>query len=115
MVTEEPWTRKTRRPIVTGKRVENVVETYVMLSVSVLGRIIFGGYDKTAAFARTSVHSFYDVDEFLLVLNGPVYFVVVTRSQVNHYVFVSVEEHDSAWIIELVHFVEVRNLKEKMR
>jgi hypothetical protein len=44
----------------------------------------------------------------LLVINGPVNFVVVTSTQVNHNVFVSVEEHDSDWIVEFVHLEKAK-------
>ena len=32
------------------------------------------------------------------------------RSEINHYVFVSEEKHDRAWVIKLIHCVEVRYL-----
>ena len=46
----------------------------------------------------------------MLIVHGPVNLIVVTRSEVNHYVFVSEEKHDRAWVIELIHGVEVRDL-----
>ena len=84
------------------------------MSVSVFCRVIFWGNDKTATFASSSVDSFYDINELLLVLNGPVDFVVVTCSQVNHYVLVSVKEHYCAGVVQFVHLVEVGYLKREI-
>lgn len=46
-------------------------------------------------------------NHYLLVLHGPVYFVVVTGAQIDHDVLVAKEEHNRAGVIQLVHFVEV--------
>ena len=78
-------------------------------SIAIFCRIVFRGNDKTTALARPTEQGFHNVDKLLLVFHGPVNFVVVTRSQINHDVLVTVEEHYSAWIIQLVHFVEVRH------
>ena len=40
-------------------------------------------------------------------MNGPVDLVVVTGSQIDHNVLVSEEEHHRAWVVQLVHLVEV--------
>jgi hypothetical protein len=34
-------------------------------------------------------------------------FVVVSCTEINHHVFVSVKKHDCARIIQLIHFVEI--------
>ena len=128
--------------------------------ILVLGRVVFRTDNQTTPFSGSPVNRFYDINHFLLVVNGPVYLVVVswraemiqtifanqiifkfyhkfyhfpilvhllkecdlivsllklncwlTCPQINHDVLVSVEKHNSAGIIQLVHFVEIRNLK----
>ena len=44
-------------------------------------------------FARTSVNCLYYINELLLILDRPVYFVVVSSSQINHDMLVAKEEH----------------------
>ena len=58
-------------------------------SVSVLCGVIFGRDDETAPLPGSPVHGLDDVYHLLLVLHGPVDFVVVSRAQVHHNVFVS--------------------------
>ena len=43
-----------------------------------------------------------NVDELLLVLHRPLDLVVVARSQVDHNVLVTEEEHDGARVVQLV-------------
>ena len=46
--------------------------------------LTFRGDHEAPSFARPPVHRFDDVDEFLLVVQRPVYLVVVSRAQVDH-------------------------------
>ena len=57
-------------------------------SVSVLRGVIFGRDDETATLPGSPVHGLDDVNHLLLVLKRPVDFVVVSRAQVDHNVFV---------------------------
>ena len=34
-----------------------------------------------------------------------------TCAKINHYVLVTIEEHHCTWVVQFVHFVEVRNLE----
>ncbi|CAN8008174.1 unnamed protein product, partial [Ixodes pacificus] len=81
-------------------------------SVAVLCRVVLGGDDQTSALACPPVHGLYDVHHLLLVLQGPVDLVVVARAQVDHDVLVAEEEHDRAWVVQFVHLVEVRHLRD---
>ena len=78
--------------------------------VSIFRGIIFWRHDQTSSFPRPPVHSLYNINEFLHILHCPVNLIVVTRSQINHNVLISVEEHTSAWIIQFIHFIEVRHV-----
>ena len=51
-----------------------------------------------------------NVNIFLLVVHRPIDLVVVPGPQVNHHVLVSEEEHDSHWVVQLVHSIEVWDL-----
>jgi len=55
------------------------------------------------------VHNVDDVDELLLVIHGPVDFIVVASAKVNLDLLVAEEEHDGAGVIQLIHVVEVRH------
>lgn len=101
--------------------------------VAVLCGVVFRRDDQTAALASTSVHRLDDVNHFLLVLQWPVDFVIVSRPQIDHDVFVAEEEHDCARVVQFIpgkmegwcrswvwaqgrlfnvgdlHFVEIRN------
>lgn len=78
--------------------------------IPVTGGVIFGRYDKTTALRGSAVNSFNDVNQLLFVIHCPVYLVVITSSEINHDMFVTIEEHDGARIVQLVHLVEVRDL-----
>ena len=81
------------------------------VSVTIFGGIIFRRNNQSSTLAGSAINCFNNVDKFLFVVNCPVDFVVVSSAQINHYVFVPIEKHHSAWIIQLVHLVEVGNLK----
>jgi hypothetical protein len=59
----------------------------------------------------SNANDFDDVDQLLLVIEAPVDVVVVARAEIHHEVFVAVEEHDSDGVVQLVHLVEVRDLR----
>ena len=80
-------------------------------SVSVLGGVILGRHDETAPLPRTPVHRLNNVHQLLLILHGPVDLVVVPRPQIDHDVLVAEEEHDGAGVVEFVHLVKVRHLR----
>lgn len=72
--------------------------------------VVLGTDDQTTSLLGTSVHRLEDIDELLLVFENPLDLVVVTSTQIDHHVFVSEEEHEGAWVVELVHLVEVGDL-----
>lgn len=49
----------------------------------------FGRDDETATLARSPVHRLDQVDQLLVVLDGPVDLVVVARAEVDHDVLVA--------------------------
>lgn len=65
---------------------------------------------ETASLLCASVDGLDNIDELLLVLKNPVELVIVSRSEITHYVLVAEEEHDGARVVQLVHLVEVRDL-----
>lgn len=77
--------------------------------VPVFCRIVFRGYNKSSSFPSSPVNGFDDINELLLVGQGKVDLVVITCSQINLHVFVSVEKHHGNGVVELVHCVEVRD------
>ena len=80
--------------------------------VAVSGGIVFWRNNETSAFLCAFVDCLDDVDEFLLVLEDPVEFVVVAGAEVTHHVFVAKEEHESDRVVEFVHLLEVGDLVE---
>lgn len=64
---------------------------------------------QPSSLSSSTVHNLNNVNELLLIIHGPVDFVVVSSAQINHDVLVAEEKHDSAWVIQLVHGVEIRN------
>ena len=78
--------------------------------VSVLGGVVFGCNNQTTTLPRPTVNCLNNVNELLLVLEGPVDLVVVSSAKINHNVLVPEEEHDCGWVIKLVHCVEIRHL-----
>ncbi len=75
--------------------------------VSVFRGVVFGGDNETPPLPSTSVYSLNNVHHLLWIFQCPVNLVVVTSSQIDHDVFITIEEHDCTWVVELVHFVEV--------
>lgn len=69
--------------------------------------VILRRVDQTAALARALVHRLDNVDCLLCVGHCPVDLVVVTRAEIDHHVLVAVEKHRCAWVVQLVHSVEV--------
>lgn len=64
---------------------------------------------KTPPFPCSTVHNFNNVNELLLVVHGPVDLVVVSSTQINHDMLIPEEKHDSAWVIQLIHGIEIRD------
>ena len=81
-------------------------------SIFIFGGVVLGRNDQTTTFACSSVHRLNNIYEFLFVCQGPVDLVVVTRPKIDHDVLVSEEEHDSARIVQLVHSIEIRHLRD---
>jgi len=80
--------------------------------VSVFGGVVLGRDNQTSALPRTTVDGLHNVDQLLFILHGPVDFVVVSSSQIDHDVLVPKEEHYSTGVVQLVHLVEVRDLAD---
>ena len=78
--------------------------------VAVLGGVVLWSDHQTAAFPGAPVNSLHDVDELLLVLQGPVDLVVVSCPEIDHDVLVPEEEHHRRRVVQLVHGVEIRDL-----
>jgi hypothetical protein len=85
---------------------------YACRLVPVSSRVILWRHDQTTALLRTLVNSLDNIDEFLLIFEYPVEFVVVARAEIAHHVFVAKEEHEGDGIVEFVHLFEVRDLIE---
>lgn len=69
-----------------------------------------GTDDQTATLLCTLVDGLDDVDQLLLVLQYPIQLVIVSRAEIAHHVFISIEEHYRHCIVELVHLAEIRDL-----
>jgi hypothetical protein len=80
--------------------------------VLVLGGVVLGRDDESSSLAGAAVDGLHDIDHLLLVSDRPVDLVVIAGRQVHHDVAVAEEEHDGALVIELVHGVEVGNLRD---
>lgn len=81
-------------------------------SVLVFSGVVLGCNDQSLSLASPPVDDLEDVYELLLVLHGPIDLVVVTSAEIDHHVLVSEEEHERDGIVEFVHGVEVRNLRD---
>ena len=77
--------------------------------ISVLRRVVFRRHDETATFPGAAEYRLDDIDELLPVLHRPVDLVVVPRSEIDHDVLVTIEEHRRARVVQLVHLVKVRH------
>jgi hypothetical protein len=64
--------------------------------VLVLGRIVLGRDHQPPALSRPAIDHFDNVNHFLFVRQRPIDFVVVSGSEIDHDVFVSVKEHGRA-------------------
>jgi hypothetical protein len=70
--------------------------------IAIFCGIIFGRYHQTSTFSRASVYCLDNINHLLLILQCPVYFIVVASAQIDHDVLISEEEHDCARIVQLV-------------
>ena len=68
--------------------------------------------DQASPFLRPTVNCFDDVNKFLLVLQYPVQFVIISCSKITHHVFISEEEHEGYSIVKFIHLLEIRYLVE---
>lgn len=57
-------------------------------------RVILGTIDLTLSFCRTPIHSLEDIHHILPISLHEIHLVVITGSEIAHYMFVSEEEHD---------------------
>jgi hypothetical protein len=96
-----PWRRAHRHVCPPSK---NLVSNAL---VSVSSRVVLRADDKTTTLFRSLVDGLNDINQLLLVFQHPVEFVVVTRSEIAHHVFVAEEEHDGHRVVEFVHLLEV--------
>jgi hypothetical protein len=80
--------------------------------VTISSGVVFGRDNQTTALLCTLVDGLNNVDEFLLILQDPVEFVVVASAKVTHHVLVAEEEHEGDCVVEFVHLFEVRYLVE---
>lgn len=64
------------------------------------GGIVLGTDDETATLFGSSIDGLDDIDELLFIFEDPVEFVVVSRAEIAHHVFISEEEHDGARVVE---------------
>jgi methyl coenzyme M reductase subunit C len=78
--------------------------------VTVLGGVVLWSNHQTTAFPGAPVYGLHNVDELLLVLQGPVDLVVVSSPEINHDVLVPEEEHHCRRVVQLIHGVEIRDL-----
>lgn len=63
--------------------------------------------NDSATLDGATIDGFHNRDQLVLVGESPVDFVVVSRSQIDHHVFIAEEEHDRARVVQLVHCVEL--------
>ena len=78
--------------------------------VAVSSGVVFGANNETASLGCAAVHCLDEINHFLLAVDGPVDFVIITCAKIDHNMLVPVEKHNSARIIELVHLVKVGHL-----
>lgn len=70
--------------------------------VAIFRGIVFRGDDQTATFASATIDRFDNVDEFLSIFQSPTDLIVITSAQIDHDVFISVEEHHCTRIVQFV-------------
>lgn len=78
--------------------------------ISVPGGVVLRADHQTTTLLGALVDGLDDIDQLLLVLQHPVQFVIVTRSEIAHHMFVAEEEHDGHWVVEFVHLLEIGHL-----
>ena len=80
--------------------------------VAVFRRVVFRRNDKPAAFPRASIDGLNDVNHLEFVVKRPIDLIVVARAEIDHYVLVPEEKHDSTGVVELVHGVEIGHFRD---
>lgn len=83
-------------------------------SVTMSCAVILRADHQTSALLGAAEHGLEDVDELLLVIKNPVQLVIVTGSEIAHDVLVAEEEHDGARVVQLVHGVEIGDLRPRL-
>lgn len=91
----------TRGVIYKIVRSDELTQTKSRLEETQDGVHTLGTDYQTAALLGTAVHSFNDIYEFLLVLQHPVQFVIVTGTKIAHDMLVSEKVHDGTWVVQL--------------
>lgn len=95
----------------TCNRVTNCFpQSEIKILITIFGGVILRGDDQTPPLSRSSIHSFHNVDELLLVFQSPIDLVVISRTEIDHNMFIAEEKHYRARVIQLVHSVEIWHL-----
>ena len=81
--------------------------------VLIFCRVILRWDDQTPSLSCPSIDHFDNVDKFLFVRQGPIDFVVVSGSEINHNVFVSIKEHCRATVVLVGQSKEMRKESRK--
>lgn len=81
-------------------------------SIAIFGGVVFGRHHQTPPFPCAPVHRLHDINHLLFIIYRPVDLIVVTCTQINHYVLVPKEVHHRARVVQLVHLVKVRHLRD---
>lgn len=76
-------------------------------SISISKRIVLGRNHQSLSFSGSFVDHFAYIYQVLRLFEDPGDLIIVSSARIDHDMFVSVEEHESKWIKELVHLVEV--------
>jgi hypothetical protein len=73
------------------------------------GGVVLGTDDETTPFPGTTIDCFDNLMHLFLVVQAPIDLVIITSSKITHHVLVTIEEHDCALVVKLVHLVKVRH------
>lgn len=69
------------------------------MSVAVPKRVVFGCNNKSFSFSSSPVNYFTYINEVLWLFQHPVDFIIVARARIDHDMLVSVEEHESHFVV----------------
>ena len=76
----------------------------------VLRGIVERRNNNSTTLNGTAIDGFHNRDHLVFVGERPVDLVVVSRSEIDHHMLISEEEHDRARVVQLVHGIEFRDL-----